>query len=75
MEVGIVPNLVNVITPNADGINDVIDYSALGNKQNLILSVFDRYGGKFSRQINLMVINGTELWEEEGCLPERIGIL
>jgi hypothetical protein len=53
MEVGIVvPNLVNVITPNADGINDVIDYSALGNKQNLILSVFDRYGGKFSRQIN-----------------------
>lgn len=47
MEVDVVvPNLVNVITPNADGINDVIDYSALSNKQNLILSVFDRYGGK-----------------------------
>ena len=47
MEVDVVvPNLVNVITPNADGINDVIDYSALAHKQNLILSVFDRYGGK-----------------------------
>lgn len=47
VEVGIVvPNLVNVITPNADGINDVIDYSALGNKQNLIMSIFDRYGNK-----------------------------
>ncbi|WP_284462912.1 T9SS type B sorting domain-containing protein [Chryseobacterium sp.] len=42
----VVPNLINVITPNADGINDVIDYSALGGKQNLIISVFDRYGTK-----------------------------
>jgi gliding motility-associated-like protein len=40
----VVPNLVNVITPNGDGVNDVIDYSALGYKQNLVLSVFDRYG-------------------------------
>jgi gliding motility-associated-like protein len=42
----VVPNLVNVITPNADGVNDVIDYSALGNKQNLIMNIFDRYGNK-----------------------------
>ncbi|KQT25846.1 chromophore lyase [Chryseobacterium sp. Leaf405] len=42
----VVPNLVNVITPNGDGINDVIDYSALGNKQNLIFNIFDRYGTK-----------------------------
>ncbi len=42
----IVPNLVNVITPNGDGVNDVIDYSALAGKQNLILSIFDRYGVK-----------------------------
>lgn len=42
----VVPNLINVITPNADGINDVIDYSALGGKQNLIINVFDRYGTK-----------------------------
>ncbi len=42
----VVPNLINVITPNADGVNDVIDYSALGSKQNLIISIFDRYGNK-----------------------------
>ncbi|MBK1894455.1 T9SS type B sorting domain-containing protein [Chryseobacterium paridis] len=42
----VVPNLVNVITPNNDGINDVIDYSALAGKQNLVLSIFDRYGAK-----------------------------
>lgn len=47
IEIGIVvPNLVNVITPNGDGINDIIDYSALANKQNLIFNVFDRYGNK-----------------------------
>ncbi|MBT2621767.1 MULTISPECIES: T9SS type B sorting domain-containing protein [Chryseobacterium] len=42
----VVPNLINVITPNNDGINDVIDYSALAGKQNLVLSIFDRYGAK-----------------------------
>ncbi|MDR2236225.1 MAG: gliding motility-associated C-terminal domain-containing protein [Chryseobacterium sp.] len=41
-----VPNLINVITPNGDGINDVIDYSALSNKQNLVIGIFDRYGYK-----------------------------
>ncbi|MCX8524156.1 gliding motility-associated C-terminal domain-containing protein [Chryseobacterium formosus] len=47
IEIGIVvPNLVNVITPNGDGINDIIDYSALANKQNLIFNIFDRYGNK-----------------------------
>jgi len=40
----VVPNLINVITPNGDGVNDFIDYSALGNKQNLIFTIFDRYG-------------------------------
>lgn len=42
----VVPNLVNVITPNGDGINDAIDYSALSNKENLVLDIFDRYGTK-----------------------------
>ncbi|SHE68862.1 T9SS type B sorting domain-containing protein [Chryseobacterium takakiae] len=40
----VVPNIINVITPNGDGINDVIDYSALSGKQNLLFNVFDRYG-------------------------------
>jgi len=42
----VVPNLINVITPNGDGINDVIDYSALSGKNGLVLSIFDRYGTK-----------------------------
>ncbi|WP_312075155.1 T9SS type B sorting domain-containing protein [Chryseobacterium sp.] len=42
----VVPNIINVITPNGDGINDVIDYSALSNKKNLVLNIFDRYGTK-----------------------------
>ncbi|MDH6251892.1 gliding motility-associated-like protein [Chryseobacterium sp. H1D6B] len=47
IQIGIVvPNLVNVITPNGDGVNDVIDYSALSGKQGLVLSIFDRYGNK-----------------------------
>ncbi|MDR4953318.1 gliding motility-associated C-terminal domain-containing protein [Chryseobacterium sp. ES2] len=41
-----VPNLINIITPNDDGINDFVDYSALANKQNLEIAIFDRYGYK-----------------------------
>ncbi|MGN7865331.1 T9SS type B sorting domain-containing protein [Chryseobacterium sp. 22458] len=41
-----VPNLINVITPNDDGINDFVDYSALSGKQNLEIGIFDRYGYK-----------------------------
>ncbi|MCC2589399.1 T9SS type B sorting domain-containing protein [Chryseobacterium sp. MFBS3-17] len=39
-----VPNLINVITPNDDGVNDYMDYSALSFKDNLKISIFDRYG-------------------------------
>ncbi|CAM2979918.1 gliding motility-associated C-terminal domain-containing protein [Chryseobacterium flavum] len=50
VEIGIVvPNLVNVITPNDDGMNDVIDYSALAGKQNLVMDIFDRYGNRVYR--------------------------
>lgn len=41
-----VPNLVNAITPNSDGVNDYVDYTALSYKKDLILNVYDRYGNK-----------------------------
>ncbi|MFC0345861.1 T9SS type B sorting domain-containing protein [Epilithonimonas hispanica] len=37
-------NLVNVITPNGDGKNDVLDFSALSLKNNVTFKIFDRYG-------------------------------
>ncbi len=39
-----IPNLINIITPNDDGINDFIDYSALAVKSNFDVNIFDRYG-------------------------------
>ncbi len=36
--------LVNVITPNADGINDVLDYSDLRVKENVSIEIYNRYG-------------------------------
>ena len=37
-------NLINIITPNGDGINDVLDYSDLRIKDNVSLQIFDRFG-------------------------------
>lgn len=37
-------NLINTITPNGDGINDVLNYSELKIKQNVSIEVADRYG-------------------------------
>lgn len=37
-------NLVNAITPNGDGLNDVLNYSDLRIKQNVKIEVADRYG-------------------------------
>lgn len=47
-----VPNLVNAITPNGDGVNDVVDYSALSYKDNIQFTVYDRYGN--------MIFNGDK---------------
>lgn len=41
-----VPNIINIITANSDGRNDVVDYSALRSKDNLQFVVFDKYGSK-----------------------------
>ena len=41
-----IPNIINVITPNNDGVNDVVDYSSLAHKPNLTFGIFDRYGVK-----------------------------
>lgn len=42
-------NLINTITPNGDGYNEVIDYSALMSKEDLEFRIFDRYGAEVFR--------------------------
>lgn len=39
-------NLINTITPNGDGRNEAIDYSALMSHENLVFRIFDRYGAE-----------------------------
>lgn len=41
-----IPNLINVITPNGDGVNDILDYSELAHKPNFVFNIYDRYGTK-----------------------------
>lgn len=42
-------NLVNAITPNGDGHNDVLNYSDLRLKQDVSIEVVDRYGAPVYR--------------------------
>lgn len=55
-------NLINAITPNGDGINDVLDYSDLRVKKEVKILIFDRFGKKiFSNENSTSYIwNGTE---------------
>ena len=71
-----VPNLINIITPNDDGINDFVDYSALANKQNLEIAIFDRYGYKMFQadKTNGYKWAGTTNGHKKS-LQETIGIL
>ncbi|MEY8761146.1 gliding motility-associated C-terminal domain-containing protein [Chryseobacterium tongliaoense] len=45
----LVLNLVNAITPNGDGINDVLNYSDLRIKQDVSIEIVDRYGAAVYR--------------------------
>ncbi|GGP02848.1 hypothetical protein GCM10010992_08890 [Cloacibacterium rupense] len=56
----LVLNLINAITPNGDGINDVLDYSDLRIKKDVKILVFDRYGSQIysSQNTNSFVWNG-----------------
>ena len=45
----VIINLINTITPNADGYNDAIDYSALMDNDNIVFRIFDRYGAEVFR--------------------------
>lgn len=42
-------HISNVITPNEDGVNDVIDLSALGSFKNFKGAIYDRYGAEMFR--------------------------
>lgn len=48
----LIVNLINVITPNGDGVNDVLDYSDLKMKNNVSIEIFDRLGQTVFRSEN-----------------------
>ena len=52
--------ILNVITPNDDGLNDLLDYSPLLNKEEPFLQIFDRYGNIVFKgdQSNRFIWNG-----------------
>ncbi|WP_374363754.1 choice-of-anchor L domain-containing protein [Cloacibacterium sp.] len=54
--------LLNAITPNGDGLNDVLDYSDLRVKKEVKILIFDRFGKKiFSNKNSTSYIwDGTE---------------
>ena len=45
-------NLINAITPDGDGINDVLDYSGLKIKKNVKILISDRFGNAIVKEIN-----------------------
>ncbi|MDO5616965.1 MAG: gliding motility-associated C-terminal domain-containing protein, partial [Cruoricaptor ignavus] len=56
----IIINLINAITPNNDGVNDVLDYSDLKIKTNVSLEIYDRYGKRvYESQNDNFIWNGT----------------
>jgi len=54
-------NLINVITPNGDGYNDVLDYSDLRIKNNVSIRIINRFGNTvFRSEGSNYIWNGTE---------------
>ena len=52
-------NLINVITPNNDGNNDILDYSDLKIKKDASISIYDRFGSLvFQSQNQSFIWNG-----------------
>ncbi|MBD8083728.1 T9SS type B sorting domain-containing protein [Chryseobacterium caseinilyticum] len=45
-------NLVNAITPDGDGHNDILNYSDLRLKQNVTIEVIDRYGAPVYKSLD-----------------------
>jgi hypothetical protein len=66
-------NLINTITPNGDGINDVLNYSELKIKQNVSIEVADRYGNLFINPL-IKTMSGTENPMVETFLRELTGM-
>lgn len=54
----VIINLINVITPNGDGLNDHLDYSDLKLKNNVKMEIFDRYGNPV-----FTGTNGQFIWD------------
>lgn len=54
-------NLINTITPNGDGLNEVLDFSSLLQKKEASLTIFDRYGTEIFRgnRANNFIWDGT----------------
>lgn len=48
----LIVNILNVITPNGDGINDVLNYSDLKIKENPTMQIFNRDGTKVFQSEN-----------------------
>jgi gliding motility-associated-like protein len=50
--------IYNLITPNGDGVNDVLDMSLLKYKIDVKFQIFDRLSKNFLKEIQIIIISG-----------------